>query len=231
MKRFVFLAVIALLVISALPAMAGNGAPGGAHYNLNIHGVDVGKTADMTNSDGHSIFVWLNDKSSIWLCQSGSVNCAPDGGYQVLDANGTDKDGALFALPNPDPTNSGTTTYSVFARELGKPGGAGSSMTTCAYDPLLLENVCSLVALPLERKSGQSKFDNVSKELLYIYADINGDSVLERVPLFSDQLQSYFWQFDNKGLRLVQLRFYECGTTVPGADDLNGLISSTCAVK
>jgi len=28
------------------------------------------------------------------------------------------------ALPNPDPTNSGTTTYSVWARALGKPDAA-----------------------------------------------------------------------------------------------------------
>jgi hypothetical protein len=33
----------------------------------------------------------------------------------VLDGNGTDGV-AAFQLPNPDPTNSGTTTYSVWAR-------------------------------------------------------------------------------------------------------------------
>ena len=42
--------------------------------------------------------------------------------FLVLDANGTDGE-ASFELPNPDPTGSGTTVYSVFARALGTPGG------------------------------------------------------------------------------------------------------------
>src|SRR5215510_10122400 len=37
----------------------GNGAPSGAHYNLNIIGVPHDKTADMTGGDGHVIFVQL----------------------------------------------------------------------------------------------------------------------------------------------------------------------------
>jgi len=38
-------------------SMTGNGAPSGSHYNLNIHGVPNGKTASMTGSSGHNIFV------------------------------------------------------------------------------------------------------------------------------------------------------------------------------
>jgi hypothetical protein len=33
--------------------------------------------------------------------------------------------------------------------------------------------------------------------------------------LFSDALQGYFWSYDNTGLKLAQLRFYEVSTTVP----------------
>ena len=40
-----------------------------------------------------------------------------EGDFLVLDANGTDGS-AAFQLPNPDPDNDGTTTYSVFARAL-----------------------------------------------------------------------------------------------------------------
>ena len=48
-------AVCALvLLLLAVPAFAGNGAPSGPHYNLNIIGVDNPKTADMTGSDGHT---------------------------------------------------------------------------------------------------------------------------------------------------------------------------------
>ena len=48
-------------------AWAGNGAPKGSHYNLNIIGVKKGKTADMSGNNGHRIFVNLEGKSKIML--------------------------------------------------------------------------------------------------------------------------------------------------------------------
>ena len=203
----VFLAV-ALLV--ALPAFAGNGAPNGTHYNLNIIGVDNPKTADMTGTSGHTIFIPLNGNAKIWLCDS---SVCSDGGFEVLDRNGTDSNGATFALPNPDVDGDGTTTYSVFARALGKPGGSASA-TTCATDtqgtadPSDDEIVCSVISMDLTRKTGKSSFTNVSKYLLYIYQDVDGDGTLDRVPLFADGFVDFYWDWYNSGLRLAQLRFY-----------------------
>ena len=77
-------------------------------------------------------------------------------------------------------------------------------------------------------KAEESTFDNVSKYLLYIYAAINGDGVLDRVGLFDGGLQGYFWDYDNLGLKLAQLRFYDCSTTVPAATDPNGAQTSGC---
>jgi len=202
------LLVLAILTIVAMPAVAqtGNGAPNGAHYNLNIIGVQNDKTADMDDTGGHTIFVSLDGKSKIMLTEGEF--------YAVLDRNGTDNDGATFQLPNPDPDGDGTTVYSVYARALGKPLNE-ASMTTCAYDPLLVDTICSVSVLELERTKGRQQFDNVSRYLLYIYYDIDADGIIERVPLFDDQLQGYFWDYDNSGLKLVQLRFYEIPTTVP----------------
>jgi hypothetical protein len=184
------------------PTGGGNGAPSGAHYNLNIIGVDQGKT--MSSGGGNVIFVPREGSTKILLSE---------GPFDVLDKNGTDGS-AAFQLPNPDPTNSGTTTYSVYARALGKPGGS-SKTTTCATDPATNETYCSVYTSVLVRTSGKQSFANVSRELLYIYADIDGDGTVERINLFSDQLTDYFWQYDNAGLRLAQLRFYEVPTTVP----------------
>ncbi len=64
------------------------------------------------------------------------------------------------------------------------------------------------------RDKGKSTFTDVSRELLYIYYDLNGDGVNERYNLFSDALQDYFWSYDNNGLKLLQLRFYELPSTV-----------------
>jgi hypothetical protein len=102
----------------------GNGAPNGPHYDLNLIGVPHGKTADMTGNNGHRIFVNLFGNTKIYLKQ---------GDFQVLDANGTDANGASFQLPNPDSANSGTTTYSVYARALGTPGG-NAVIHLCAVD-------------------------------------------------------------------------------------------------
>jgi hypothetical protein len=183
-------------------AVTGNGGPSGPHYNLNIIGVPKDKTADMTGNNGHRIFVKLDGKSKIML-QEGDT-------YQVLDANGTDGP-AKFQLPNPDPDNDGITEYSVFARPLGKPSG-WAIVTTCAWDPIAEEEVCSLESYVAVRSKGKSGFTNVSRQLLYIYADL-GDGV-KRYPLFDDRLEDYFWSYDNHGLKILQLRFYEIPTDV-----------------
>ena len=142
------------------------------------------------------------------------------------DANGTDGT-AAFQLPNPDPENDGVTAYSVFARALGRPGGS-STTTTCATDPATGDLYCSTESMVLVRESGRSRFENVSRELLYIYADLNDDGILERVPLFDQSLTGYFWDYDNQGLKLAQLRFYECTTTVPDATDPTAAPTTTC---
>ena len=184
-------------------SVTGNGAPSGAHFNLNIIGVANPKSGNLTGGSGHRIFVPLTGSTKILLAQ---------GSFGVLDANGTDGS-AKFQLPNPDPENDGVTTYSVYARALGKPGGS-SKTTTCATDPTSGETYCSVESMVMVREGGKSSFSNVSKQLLYVYADLDGDGTVERMPLFDDRLQDYFWQYDNNGLRILQLRFYEQPTNV-----------------
>jgi hypothetical protein len=183
-------------------ATTGNGGPSGAHFNLNIIGVPKGKS--LSGGSGNVIFVPETGSTKIMLSE---------GDFAVLDKNGTDGQ-AAFQLPNPDPDNSGTTTYSVFARALGKPGGS-STTTTCATDVATGETYCSILSSVLVRSSGKQSFTNVSKELLYIYADVDGDGTAERYNLFNSALTDFFWQYDNNGLKLAQLRFYEVPTTVP----------------
>jgi hypothetical protein len=181
--------------------LTGSGAPSGAHYNLEIIGVPKGKTATITT--GNRIFVPLFGSCKIMLTE---------GDFAVLDANGTDGS-AAFQLPNPDPLNTGTTTYSVFARALGKPGGT-STTTTAAIDPLTGDVYYSVYSYVAVRGTGGSKFQNVSQQLLYVYADVLGTGTVQRYPLFDSALQDYFWQYDNNGLKNLQLRFYEVTTTV-----------------
>jgi hypothetical protein len=219
----------------------GNGAPTGAHYNLNWIGVPRNKTADMTGNSGHRIFFPLWGSAKVLLCESGGggtaggLTCPSDPSvFQVLDANATDGTGA-FALPNPDPEADGTTVYSVYVRALGTPGGHATN-TTCGMGAGLDgipgtaddEEVCSVIQLILDRKPGKSTFENVSRELLYVYADLDNDPTTAptRIPLFDDRLFGYFWEYDNQGLKLAQFRFYPCSTTVPL--DPGSSITTTC---
>jgi len=205
MKRLIAVAAVVLSAISlpAATAVTGNGAPSGSHYTLNLIGVPRDKTATMTGADGRVIFTKLSGNTKINL---------QEGPFQVLDANGTDGNGAAFQLPNPDPDGDGVTAYSVYARALGQPGGSAVA-TSCVTDAT--GTYCSTESVVLVRGSGKSTFDNVSKELLTLCLDTDGDGVCDtRTSLFSDQLASYSWSYDNSGLRLAQLRFYEIPTSV-----------------
>ncbi len=215
-------------------ALTGNGAPSGAHYNLNIIGVPKDKTADMTGSDGHVIFVQLfggdsasslNGKDFNTITKTNKILLAPapaGESFQVLDANATDANGAQFQLPA-----DVSTTWTVWARALGKPGGS-ANMTTCAtesvIDPLTGattdEVICSLATLTMTRTKN-SKFQNVSSDLLFITLTVNPATNADlasclgvttttdvSVPLFNGCLRNYFWNYQNNGLKLLQLRFY-----------------------
>jgi hypothetical protein len=223
------------LMPSMSQSSTGNGAPSGSHYNLNIIGVPKDKTADMTGANGHVIFVQLNGGDAASSIQGQDFNTIskvnkifliPDSsntGFQVLDANATDQNGAQFELPL-----DVSATWTVWARALGKPGGK-ADMTTCATvtvtDPITgavtQEVDCSLNTLNLDRKKGNQKFQNVTNYLLYmqILVDplVNADlaaclgvtsAQIVNVPLFNGCLQNYFWNYDNHGLKLLQLRFY-----------------------
>ena len=193
-----------LLLTFTAQAFAQNGAPNGAHFNLNIIGVPKAKSASLSGSNGHVIFVALEGKSKILLAEGED--------FKVLDANGTDGS-AKFQLPNPDPENDGITQYSVYARALGKPGGS-STMTPCATEVINGEELCSTQSVISVRGTGKSSFSNVSGELLYVHVDVDGDGDIDRVPLFDDRMRDYFWSYDNRGLKLLQLRFYPISTNV-----------------
>src|SRR5438876_5064603 len=183
---------------TAAQSITGNGAPSAPHYNLNIHGVLNGGSAS-TGSNGHDIFVPLQGQCKIALSP---------GDFQVLDPNCLDGS-AGFQLPNPvgsTMSTSVTTIYSVWARALAKPGGS-SSTTTCATDPTTGELICSTSQYVMveTRKTGQSVFTNVSADLLFI-SRCDSTGKLTRTPLFDSSLQDYYWQYDNTGLKLLQLR-------------------------
>lgn len=190
----------------------GNGAPSGHHYTLNLLGKNWDKDESVMDNNGHRIFVGLgNDeqmvKTRIHLFE---------GDFNVLDCDGTDGE-AAFQLPEPDTVvvdgEVVSANYYVYIRVLGKPEGWAEMYSgfTDEYggEWISLEKITlGQTGQQVNRKS-PPKFVDVTKELTTIYVDMDGNGVPERYGLFDNELWSYFWDFDNNGLRHVQLRFYD----------------------
>jgi hypothetical protein len=228
------LALVCAFLLSATAGAGtgttGNGAPSGSHYTLNIIGVPKGKTADMTGNNGGRIFVLLNGGQDATSLNGNAYNTldkvntiglvpAPAGeSFQVLDANATDSTGAVFQLPA-----DVSTGWTVWARALGTPGGS-AIQTTCAasfIDTVAGQIYCSSDSAMYFRTKGKSTFADVTNQLLFLTVTVDATvtpglatclgvtgTQSVTVSLFNSCFQNYFWNYDNNGLKLLQLRFY-----------------------
>ena len=150
-------------------------------------------------------------------------------GFGVIDANATDGDGAILGIPDPcadaDPLTPCTPSYSVWARTHGQTGSA--TLTTCAdetgsgFDGV--DDVwCGSNGITLYAKGG-SKAVDITGNLLHMTVTIDGvtnpqlaaclgisttTSTTLDVFLFDRCFENYFWNYDNNGLKLLELRFY-----------------------
>lgn len=221
-------AMVGMTGITLDQAYAANGVPGVGKngYQLNLIGMDKkDKLGDNDDNNGHRIFVSLNGHTKIKLYNGTD--------FEVLDADGTDNDGAAFQLPYPG--NCDTTDfslcdldYSVFIRILGKPSDLPYTIVTCADELVDLDgdgiaNECSVESVSLPSSNGKgknAKFTDVSKELLTICLDTDaavdsdGDGNFTndcdlRAELFDDKLENFSWEVDANGHRLAQLRFID----------------------
>lgn len=132
-------------------------------------------------------------------------------------------DGAVFQLPC-DTDVSGLATpcsttgtsvakYDVYAEALGKPGGA-ADITTCATDTTTNTLVCSMSNVIAVRNKGKPTFSDVTTALTTISCNSTtcGVTVCPSgtciFPLFNTNFVGFFWDYDNNGLKNLQVRFY-----------------------
>src|SRR5262245_24921707 len=111
--KSVVLSSVLVVALGTQPALAdtGNGAPNGAHYNLNILGKDTCPGDDLKNTNRHTIMVKLHftdatptttstatlDKTNkIFLTQTPLDVTRFQDKFLVMDGNACDSDGALF---------------------------------------------------------------------------------------------------------------------------------------
>jgi hypothetical protein len=116
-----------------------------------------------------------------------------------------------------------STAWTVWARALGTPGGS-AIQTTCAasfIDVAAGQIFCSDQSKMYLRSKGKSTFSNVTDQLLFLNVTIDSTATpglaaclgvtgtqSMTVSLFNTCFQNYFWNYDNNGLKVLQLRFY-----------------------
>lgn len=88
----------------------------------------------------------------------------------------------------------------------------------------------------LERPQGKSVFTNVTAELLTIVLEVEigywewddglgedvwvpTDTIYVRIPVFDDLLENEYWEYDNKGLKNLQVWIYNNRTNVAADDE------------
>jgi len=211
------LAALTVLTLGVTPVFAGIGSDipdNGPHYNLNILGVQHAKTADMTDSNRHTIFVPLGKNGEVKSCQIYVVrNVANPDKFEVLDGNATDGS-ATIAVPFQD---YGTLSYNVYATALGKPGGLANVGATITFEDGTYGNLL-MGSFDLKRGKGKPKPVNISdifRASGWIDVDSSGafddtiDISFDNVWVFNvPTLSTYLWDYDNQGLKLMQVRFY-----------------------
>jgi len=235
MKKLIAIGLVVVLALaltlSTAPVFAGIGSDikdmgdNGKHYNLNIIGVQHDKTVPtMTNSNRHTIFVPLEKDGSVSRTVRIEVvrNTADPTSFQVLDGNATNDDLAVIAVPF---DTWGTLSFNVYAVGLGKLNrqadvhwesiyAAGTYTTT----PLMGDFT---IKREKENGKGKPKVVNISDIFRATgWIDMPGgtpgvydpgiDIAFEDIWVFNiPTLLSYYWDYTNSGLKLMQVRFYE----------------------
>lgn len=216
----------------------GNEAPNGQHYNLNIIGTKEksgdmdgsnghvifvpleGKTKielqmgdfavlDANGTDGVAQFQLPDpDLDPYIIGEAGDADTYSD--YSVF-VRPLGKPGGWSTMTTvADIVDSGLTDFlnNKEIKEINKANELGGTVTA------------KQVGMPITftRNKGKSTFTNVTAELLTVVIEVEynyeedgeeiSGSFLIRVPIFDDIIENEFWEYDNYGLRILQLRFY-----------------------
>jgi hypothetical protein len=171
------------------------------------------------------------------------LQCGND--FRVLDANATNDDEATLLVPcEPIEVGDPGICFDVFATGLGTPGGSADVDVVCEWtdkcvgcdieDPLDEGDTCATGNIDFSVSRGNNKpvtenITNVFRASGCIDADTgDGDECgdnpediwFSNVWIFNvPELMVYYWDYDNKGLKLMQLRFCdsaECGAVWAG---------------
>jgi len=220
MKKLLYLIVLMLVlglivtgcdILPVVPTLGekGNGGPQpgidfkGPHYNLNLIGkTDWSGGGSYDNPKRHTIFVPENTTTptqfytpngklgiTIWMTQGDE--------FEVIDGNGCDGE-AAFQL--------GPDKYDVYVVAKAKPGGyTDITGWGWVYDEVTGEYYFQVgTTVNVGGHSGKPQWKDATK-LFYV----GTEWIFDYLASLGADDTAYFWQYDNHGNKLIQVRFYE----------------------
>lgn len=229
--------------LAATPAHAGafgNDGMVGKHFQVNLIGVSHDKIVDMTGSHRRAIFVPLDSGEDVE--RKVKIKYVAGDSFEVLDGNATDDNLAVIQVPHEycDDYTTGCTdlvAYDVYGIALGKPYGGALVTAECNYTlkvvdadgtaDLECEDTLLMGSFDLSRSKGKPKVEDITDifraEGCLDVADDDGtfsgtcesgDIEFKNLWIFNiEQLSEYMWDYDNNGLKLMQVRFYPSADT------------------
>ncbi len=225
-KKLAILAVSALVVSCLLmcsTALAGkdgkgNGFPSGPHYNLNIIAKKPNWQFNASEDGNNTIFVRLDNKSQIIMTPSKHEE------FKVTDPDAVHKEKGKYDAEFEIPWNQSLRypAYDVYVRARGKPGG---HVNISAGVINLTDNTTwlTLGTVPmLSHTKGKGKpkpGTQCINDIFYVpVTNESGNTSIYWIfdhPEYDPELFEYFWNYDNHGCKLLQVRFYENTSYVP----------------
>ena len=195
--------------LAVQPEELGNGGPKDSKlvYQLQIIGMDKSEksTMDEYHDHGRRIFVQLEKNTRISLVEGEK--------FQVIDYDGLDGKAGLL-MPPPitdfdscDPTGDEGCTYEyrIYVRALGNPHANNYVEIIPGFIDSGTEWHSVATVTVTQARDGSPKFSDKTIDLTRIKQDF-GNGV-ENHYLFQDDF-NYFWDYDNHGLKRLQMRFY-----------------------
>lgn len=172
------------------------------------------------------------------LDDSNGLQCGNN--FQVLDANATDDDEATLLVPcEPIEVGDPGICFDVFATGLGGPGGSANVDVVCEFDETcidcdIVEGTCDMGNVDFDVYRGKGK--PVTEDITGVFrasgcidadtedgllcGDDELDIIFRNVWIFNvEELLYYYWDYDNNGLKLMQVRFCDsedCGEVISG---------------
>ena len=213
----------------------GNDNMVGKHFQVNLIGVPQDKIADMQDTSRRAIFVPLDSGEDVG--RKVKIKYVAGDSFLVVDGNATDDNTAIIQVPHEycDDYTGGCddlVAFDVYAIALGKPYGGALVSAECNYtlkvvdgdgtEGLTCEDTLLMGSFELTRSKGKPKVEDITdifraEGCLDVAEDDgsfsgtceSGDIEFRNLWIFNiEELADYMWNYDNNGLKLMQVRFY-----------------------